>query len=697
MKIFHSHGITIESREEEMQWTFSTLVVLVLSQISFGCSSVNKRTTQFHNKNNQRKINLDGNTRIPAEISIKTAFKSRKLLRQLSIEREKLLQNNLFDTGVDSSANAKCKKLMKNPHRTPDGQCYFHGLNDFPGKMRMGDNNQRFGRNVSPEYVEKASKYSLTDPNPLELSRKLLTRKGAKTIEAKSLNVLAVAWLQAQNHDWFSHGKNQKKQSYVIKDKNNKFSKGMKIPKTARDKTSLQSRGYQKTFRNHVTHWWDASHIYGSNQQTINKIRTRPSNIADGDIDSHGFYKGGKIAVNTKKRKLYYDRQGLPITGFNDNWWLGLELIHSLFAMEHNYIADKLKEKYPQMDDETIFQKSRLIISAIIAKIHTVEWTPALLDNEALRASMQANWYGFRSLFNINSPFLRKILGSLSPSMKHAFSGLVGPETLDLYGVPFSLTEEFVAVYRMHSLIPEKITIRNVANSNIIGKLNVKDTVFRNVSNLVKSSSEAVRLMYSFGTSHPGALALHNYPSFMQNLKAERNMGRQNSKENTSHFDMAAVDIFRDRERLVPRYNDFRRALRESLPKNYSTLSPIKRFEDLTDNPEDIQILKDIYGHDSKAVEKLDLLIGTLAEKDRFSGFAFGNTPFYIFTLMASRRLMADPFYSNYFTNKIYTDLGMNYVQKTTMKDILVRHYPELESKFNDIENIFGPWNHNLD
>ena len=54
-------------------------------------------------------------------------------------------------------------------------------------------------------------------------------------------------------------------------------------------------------------------------------------------------------------------------------------------------------------------------------------------------------------------------------------------------------------------------------------------------------------------------------------------------------------------------------------------------------------------------VEKLDLLVGTLAEEDRYDYFGFGNTPFYIFALMASRRLMTDPFLSDMFTSVVYS------------------------------------------
>lgn len=44
--------------------------------------------------------------------------------------------------------------------------------------------------------------------------------------------------------------------------------------------------------------------------------------------------------------------------------------------------------------DEEIFRKTRLTVSAIVAKVHTIDWTVELLKNPILRTAMRANWYG---------------------------------------------------------------------------------------------------------------------------------------------------------------------------------------------------------------------------------------------------------------------------------------------------------------
>src|SRR5205823_11448512 len=57
----------------------------------------------------------------------------------------------------------------------------------------------------------------------------------------------------------------------------------------------------------------------------------------------------------------------------------------------------------------------------------------------------------------------------------------------------------------------------------------------------------------SFGRQRLGALTLRNYPLFLQNLKMNR------LESQTKQIDVAALDLIRDREHGVPRFNEFRR------------------------------------------------------------------------------------------------------------------------------------------
>ena len=145
------------------------------------------------------------------------------------------------------------------------------------------------------------------------------------------------------------------------------------------DRRCPADQGQPATYRNTETHWWDGSQLYGSDLGRQHAVRTDP---ASGQLRADG--------------KIHLDAQGhlpvdqssevanLELSGVNGNWWVGLSVLHTLFAREHNAIVDRLRVDYPTADGEWLFQKARLVNAALIAKIHTVEWTPALTSRMIL-------------------------------------------------------------------------------------------------------------------------------------------------------------------------------------------------------------------------------------------------------------------------------------------------------------------------
>jgi hypothetical protein len=250
--------------------------------------------------------------------------------------------------------------------------------------------------------------------------------------------------------------------------------------------------------------------------------------------------------------------------------------------------------------------------------------------------------------------------------------GVVG-NPIEKHGEPFGLTEEFVEVYRLHSLLPESLRIRPVSGAG--DPVDVYLPTTRQAGSRKTTQRYAMTdLFHSFGTQHPGQLVLNNFPAFMQEMSIPGN----------PLFDMGAVDILRARERGVPRYNDFRRHL---------GLNPIRSFEDLTDDSAQIARLKSVYGDRPEDVERLDLMIGTLAEARRPTGFGFGETLFQIFILNATRRLQADRFYTDCYTEEFYTEEGLRWIDSTDLKAVILRHHPELaDTGLANIKNAFEPW-----
>ncbi|MGY4595314.1 hypothetical protein ACVWXL_003060 [Bradyrhizobium sp. GM22.5] len=319
--------------------------------------------------------------------------------------------------------------------------------------------------------------------------------------------------------------------------------------------------------------------------------------------------------------------------------------------------ATGLKARYPTWKDEELFQHARLINAALIAKIHTVEWTPGILGHPALDFSMHANWSG------IPCRVLRAVLGKNS----EAAFGIIGSPT-DQHSAPYAMTEEFTAVYRLHPLIPENLDVRRLDSTEITA------------SDLVKMQGPASRkfmqthgfanLLYSFGTAHPGAIRLHNFPNFL----------RRFTKDGQPLLDVAAIDIMRDRERGVPRYNRFRELVGKKR---------VNTFEEITSIPGAARKMRAIYKGN---VDRVDLMVGLLAE-DLPEGFGFSDTAFRIFILMASRRLKSDRFFTDDYRAEVYTNFGLDWIHNNGMKSVLLRHMPQLGPALEGVNNAFAPWN----
>ena len=117
------------------------------------------------------------------------------------------------------------------------------------------------------------------------------------------------------------------------------------------------------------------------------------------------------------------------------------------------------------------------------------------------------------------------------------------------YAAPYSITEEFTAVYRLHSLIPDDFSFRNHTDDNERLACTFQD-LFAGGTTKIQHEIPFEDVLYSLGTSCPGAPVLHNYPNHLRRLPENINLIKT---------DLAATDIIRDRERGVPRYCAFRR------------------------------------------------------------------------------------------------------------------------------------------
>ncbi|MBJ7401146.1 peroxidase family protein [Mycolicibacterium sp.] len=559
-------------------------------------------------------------------------------VRALAKARDDLREKNLFEgEGIRPTEDLGEPSESEKRARTPDGT--FNDLSE----PWMGAAGTGFGRNV-PLSMTITDTKRLLEPDPRVISRRLMARDEFKP--AGIINALAAAWLQFENHNWFFHGNGvpDKNIEIPLRPGDDFPEDPMRIRRTIPIKGEIVHGCPAPMFANVETHWWDGSQVYGTGKDQQSRVRT---------------FQDGKVRVEKDGRLPQSDIPGVDLTGFQENWWVGVGLLHTVFAREHNAVCDALKKAYPSFDDQRLFELGVLVVSALIAKIHTVEWTTCVLRHPALQIGMNANWYGA-----LGETF-KSHIGRVGDN--EALSGILGSAT-DHHAASFSLTEEFVAVYRMHSLIPDDWNFFSLESGEHLEKRNFTELQGQYTRDFM-DRVQMHDIWYSFGLASAGAVCLHNYPNAL----------RQLSRIDGQITDLATLDIVRDRERGVPRYNDFREALR--MPRR-------KTIDQITPNKQWAKEISEVYNGD---VDAVDLQIGMQAEQPP-KGFGFSDTAFRIFILMASRRLKSDRFFTKDFRPEAYTQVGFDWVNNTSMKDVLLRHYPELQPVIGDVERIFAPW-----
>jgi hypothetical protein len=551
--------------------------------------------------------------------------------------RMRLRESNLHDTSsTPASKPLPAKGGRHLTARTADGT-----YNDLEDPV-MGSAGTRFGRNVPVELTYPEDDRAVLDPSPRKVSRELLTRH--EFLPATTLNVLAAAWLQFMIRDWFSHGKSEKENPWELEldeDDPWKGERPMQVMRTRKDPTRSPDDASPPTYVNTETHWWDGSQIYGSNAETQQRVRSG---------------QDGKLIVGPDRMlpgELVAEASKEP--GF----WLGLALLQTLFVLEHNAICDRLRAEYPSWSDDDLFDHARLVNAALLAKIHTVEWTTGILGHPTMQIGMRANWWG------IAGERLHGLLGRIGSG--EVVSGIPGSPK-DHYGVPYAITEEFVAVYRMHPLVPDDFDLRTVSDDERLQERTLREIAGPHVPEVLEQFPME-DLLYSFGVAHPGAITLHNFPRFLQEYQ----------RPDGILMDLAATDILRSRELGVPRYNRFRELLH---------LPPVRSFDELTDKPEWADELRRVYEGD---IDRVDLTVGLYAEPVP-KGFGFSDTAFRIFILMASRRLNSDRFFTTDYNARIYTQAGLDWIDDNDMSTVLLRHFPELLPSLRNVKNAFAPW-----
>lgn len=213
--------------------------------------------------------------------------------------------------------------------------------------------------------------YDITDP--MEVSRQIFDQDGDLPSSA-NISTLFTTWGQFLDHDLSLTPEGEDEQIEV-----DAFSHGVGRSE------GLEGTGEDsaRQFGNAITWQIDGSMIYGSNdarQEDVRSFEDGKLTMTDDPTSTHGL-----LPQATEETVMAGDTSGdHPVFLAGDvraNENPNLLSLHTMFAREHNYWAEKLAEENPEWSDQEIFEVARSIVEYNIQKITYDEWLPHLIGN----------------------------------------------------------------------------------------------------------------------------------------------------------------------------------------------------------------------------------------------------------------------------------------------------------------------------
>ena len=419
--------------------------------------------------------------------------------------RNELREKNLHDTEEPAERAAgdpgRSRSRRCAQARTIDGT--YNDLH-FP---KMGAAGRRFGRNFPLEQTFPDTP-NLLIPNPRVVSRELMTREQFQP--ATILNLLAAAWIQFMVHDWFVH---KRSETDVRRDPDaaGRRLRRAEHPRAAHACRTPAPAGSTRppAYVNHE------QPLVGCVADLRLRRRPPPSKLRT--------KIGGKLRMEPTGLLPVDPETGVHFTGFTDNWWIGLAMLHTLFTLEHNYHLRSAGARAPRLERRSALRtRARLINSALMAKIHTVEWTIAIVPHPVIKRAMNVNWSGLAGedlqealTFLDDKELLGGIVGSKRRSPQRAVLAHRGVRRRST-----GCTRSSPTTSRSTRWSPDGCSKRGNCRRSPGGARRRSPSASRCRICSTRSASR-----------HPGAVTLHNFPRHLQNLtlrqrRASRSGGR---------------------------------------------------------------------------------------------------------------------------------------------------------------------------
>ncbi len=513
-------------------------------------------------------------------------------------------------TGVISSCGSTDNDDVRKDefYRTIDGS----GNNEqYP---QMNQPGTRLLRLVSSDYSDGISSLAgINRPNPRDISN-IVSAQDGSIPNPKSASDFLWLWGQFLDHDISLTRTVEPPEPANIPipagdlfDPDNTGTREMMFNRSVHDPDTGTSIDNPRQQLNEITGWIDASNIYGSTAERAAVLR----------LDNNS----GKLLMSAGSL-LPFNNFGLPndrgigpeffVSGDERaNEHIGLIAMHTIFAREHNRLADKIKQKDKDstLSGDEIYQMSRRIVGAQIQIITYNEFLPVLLGQDAVEPSSP----GYDA--------------SIDAHIANIFSA---------------------AAYRFgHSAVSSSILTLGLSEQS--GEIEENHLPLREVffspQKFIETGLEPI--LRGFATQ-----VCQKVDAFF--VDDIRNFLFGNPGD--GGFDLLALNIQRGRDHGLPSYNEARKQL---------GLDPKTDFSEVTESLELQNRLAKVYGD----VDTMDVYIGGLAE-DPVPGSMLGELFHTIVTLQFKALRDGDRFW---YEHTLSQD-ELEEVEGTTLADIIRRN-----------------------
>lgn len=404
--------------------------------------------------------------------------------------------------------------------------------------------------------------------NPREISNRLFAQE---EIIGDPLGLSAYVWVFGQfiDHDITLVPNNDHEFMPIVLPPDDFLGTIIPFTRSSYDPETGSTAGVPREHINIITAFIDGSGIYGSDQVRADWLRTfeggkmkmssgdlLPFETKDGEFNSPRDNNAPFMADDTRSG------QKMMIAGdlrANENLYLTAS--HILFVKEHNRLATEIASKNPSWSDEDIYQQARRMVIGYIQNITYQEWLPAM---------------------GISLPPYNGYDPNINPSISNEFSA---------------------AAFRMGHTLINSTVYRMDQNGGEMpqGNLLLRNAYFNPIELITGGGIDplfkgmATQLQQDFDCKVVDEVRnfLFGSPGY-------------------GGLDLAAINIFRGRERGIPDYNTLRTSI---------GLSSVSSFTEITTKIEVAQVLEEIY----ETVDDVDAWVGMLAE-DHMQGSLFGPT-----------------------------------------------------------------------